>query len=939
MKKLWCIWLLALSVLSVRAAPPAGYYLVWGDEFNATALDTNKWDYWLLGNWRNAVNTKSAVTLNGSNLVITTYTSNNVNYTAMLATEHHFRPRYGYFESSIKWGDTNGMWSAFWLRSPTMGTWLDDSFVSGAELDVCEHRYVGIYATNIANIISCNIHWNGYGSAEQGSGSPNVGTGLATGFHSYGLLWALNDYSFSVDGSEVWNGASTTPNFGSDVYVLLSSEVDDTSTQWAGYIPPGGYGSQATSSVKMIVDYFRYYAPTNVIFWVGTNSVFWTNSANWMQGMSPVSASDLTFSYLSASMSNVLGRDYSVDGLIFVGMTNACSINGANTLTLGPGGIDMVAADQNVTLNVPITIGADQRWTAGRNSPGNLLTVNSPLAGTATLTKAGYGTMLLKGSNSFAGTLNVGTGGSATNDGLVLITQPAAVAHVAAISIRNGGFGISTLQFSNNVSIPQGISLAGRTTNNVGLESLSGSNTLSGTLTLASGGPNFVVKCDAGTLTLAGTVSAGNGASGPCLLTLAGGGNFIVSGPIQNGSATPLSLLKTNAGTLTFSGTTSYTGTTTNWGGQLIIVGSLGGPLIFNAGTLAGTGTVTGDTTMAGGEISPGPAIVNSIGTLSFGGNLSLTSHAVTLIELNAAAQSNDQLIVAGTLNCSGTLYVNNLAGTFAAGQSFQIFRAGAYAGTFSTITLPSLDPSLAWDTSHLTLNGVISVAALPSVTVSPPATNVECSSALTLVAQASGTPPLNYQWFDNQTNAIPGATNTTLTLSQATVSQSGNYTVQVANNFGSASALATVTISDTTPPVITWSFTNLVLTADSTGHAPMPDVTGTNSIRAYDTCSTNLAFNQTPLSSTALARGANPVLITVADDSGNTVYSSNTVFVTTHLVSIVPIGSDQLQLSWDYGTLQSATNSAGPYLDVPNATSPYTNSFSGDQQFYRVRE
>jgi hypothetical protein len=52
---------------------------------------------------------------------------------------------------------------------------------------------------------------------------------------------------------------------------------------------------------QLIVDYFHYYAPTNVLFWAGTNSAYWTNSANWVAGMSPLPTSDLTFSYLMAA--------------------------------------------------------------------------------------------------------------------------------------------------------------------------------------------------------------------------------------------------------------------------------------------------------------------------------------------------------------------------------------------------------------------------------------------------------------------------------------------------------------------------------------------------------------------------------------------------------------------------------------------------------------
>ena len=63
------------AALSAFATPPAGDYEVRGDEFNKTSLGTTKWDYWLLGPRRDAMNVTNAVSLNGSNLVITTYAS------------------------------------------------------------------------------------------------------------------------------------------------------------------------------------------------------------------------------------------------------------------------------------------------------------------------------------------------------------------------------------------------------------------------------------------------------------------------------------------------------------------------------------------------------------------------------------------------------------------------------------------------------------------------------------------------------------------------------------------------------------------------------------------------------------------------------------------------------------------------------------------------
>ena len=400
------------GVSPASATPPPGYYLVWGDEFNGTSLDTNKWTYWLTGSHRDAINVTNAISVGGGNMTITTYSSGGNNYAGMIASQYHFHPRYGYYEANIQWGDTNGMWSAFWLRSPTMGTYLGDIYDSGGELDACEHRYVGIYGTYIANIVSDNIHWNGYGTAEGSSGSPNVGTNLDSGFHTYGLLWNGPTYLFYIDDGEVWDGTSTTPLFGSDVYVILSSEVDDTSTTWAGYIPANGYGSQAQSNVKMTVDYFRYYAPTNVLFWTGTNSALLTISLNWVSNVPPLANSDLTFSYLTQNFQPSLGGNLTVDGLIMLEMPGALAIGGGNVLTIGAGGIDMVAANQNFTITAPLNLSANQTWFLGRNNPGNLMTVSGNIAGAATLTKAGYGTLVLNGINSFSGVLNLDTASS-----------------------------------------------------------------------------------------------------------------------------------------------------------------------------------------------------------------------------------------------------------------------------------------------------------------------------------------------------------------------------------------------------------------------------------------------------------------------------------------------------------------------------------------------
>lgn len=63
-------------------------------------------------------------------------------------------------------------------------------------------------------------------------------------------------------------------------------------------------------------------------------------------------------------------------------------------------------------------------------------------------------------------------------------------------------------------------------------------------------------------------------------------------------------------------------------------------------------------------------------------------------------------------------------------------------------------------------------------------------------------------------------------------------------------------------------------------------------------------------------------------------------VVVTPGLMSINPINSTQVQLTWNFsGTLQSATNVAGPYVDEVGAVSPFTVTTTNAQMFYRIKQ
>jgi len=135
-----------------------------------------------------------------------------------------------------------------------------------------------------------------------------------------------------------------------------------------------------------------------------------------------------------------------------------------------------------------------------------------------------------------------------------------------------------------------------------------------------------------------------------------------------------------------------------------------------------------------------------------------------------------------------------------------------------------------------------------------------------------------------------PGATATDICAGVVGVIASGSVnTNAIGTNFitytagdgngNTNSASRKVIVHDTTPPAIVWSFTNLVLAANTNCSAVMPNVTGTNYIIATD-LSGSVTNSQSPTNNAILPLGTNTVIITVKDSSGNAAYSTNQIVV-----------------------------------------------------------
>jgi HYR domain len=146
------------------------------------------------------------------------------------------------------------------------------------------------------------------------------------------------------------------------------------------------------------------------------------------------------------------------------------------------------------------------------------------------------------------------------------------------------------------------------------------------------------------------------------------------------------------------------------------------------------------------------------------------------------------------------------------------------------------------------------------------------------------------------------------------------------------AACTQTVTVVDTTPPMITCP-SNIVVTTCVTN----PIVFWT--IIASDNCSTNVTIVSSPPSGSAFPWGTNTVHVTATDECGNTNTCSFLVIVQRPVLTLtITPGPGTITITWSDGTLQSATNLLGPYTDVPLATSPYTTAVSLPMKFYRLR-
>ena len=279
-----------------------------------------------------------------------------------------------------------------------------------------------------------------------------------------------------------------------------------------------------------------------------------------------------------------------------------------------------------------------------------------------------------------------------------------------------------------------------------------------------------------------------------------------------SGTTGPLNIHKNGPALLRFTGANSYSGTTTITAGTLQVDGSLGQTSITvqNGATLTGTGALNGPVLVQGGTLAPGDA---GLGTLNVNNTLNLAG--VTLMEISkmGTALGSDHIAGITFLNYGGSLLVTNIGdirtGALSAGDSFTLFNASSYAGSFSSMALPGLAAGLQWDSSNLSMNGSITVidpTTSPVITAQPQNVTTMAGNPASFNVVAAGTPPLSFRWQKGGAG-IASATTATYSIGSVSTNDAAHYTVVVSNNFGAiTSAVATLSVQ---PAGVATSVTN----------------------------------------------------------------------------------------------------------------------------------
>lgn len=180
-----------------------------------------------------------------------------------------FSQAFGYFECRVKFPDSNGLWSAFWLQSPNMRK-VGNNGEDGTEIDVFESAFRKSKQSKMGHALL----WDGYGKSAKSSGYIGELTqNLYDGYHTYALKWTPEYYVFYIDGKAAW---ATSDGDVSKVKEFLRLTVEiDAGDGWGPHAQKiGKFSKDNADNDDFMVDYVKVWQNENYEQYIKSDDKF-----------------------------------------------------------------------------------------------------------------------------------------------------------------------------------------------------------------------------------------------------------------------------------------------------------------------------------------------------------------------------------------------------------------------------------------------------------------------------------------------------------------------------------------------------------------------------------------------------------------------------------------------------------------------------------------
>ncbi len=253
-----------VTQLSDAIEAPAGYTLVWSDEFNAGPVPSSDWtiENWAPGHVNNELQTYTSREVDGKRtlevkdgfLYINCFkAADGKVYSGRMNARPTTGWLYGYFEARIKLPKGKGTWPAFWMM-PSNVDWVANPWPYCGEIDIMEE--VGANP----EYVSSSLHTGNYNHTKGTQKTHEMKCpGAEDSFHVYACEWTAEEITTYVDGKVQLHATKAAMGADHDSWPFHYAFYPILNLAWGG--DWGGYMGVDENALPatMMVDYVRIF--------------------------------------------------------------------------------------------------------------------------------------------------------------------------------------------------------------------------------------------------------------------------------------------------------------------------------------------------------------------------------------------------------------------------------------------------------------------------------------------------------------------------------------------------------------------------------------------------------------------------------------------------------------------------------------------------------